>query len=118
MPLPIKTAVHTDGHTVRAVLVTASFQGEDIDNLVGEPVDPVIAITTTPDPYSATFVDVSFYTPRGPVGLARHTAATTVPGYLLWDGQRLSVATARAFAQQYTVIARVTPQPRVSHHHG
>lgn len=118
MPLPIKTAVDPDGRTVRAVLVTASFTSEDIDNLVGQPVDTTVTTTATPDPYAATFTDVSFYAPGPAVGLVQHTAGTTVPGYLIWDGQRMSAATPRQFAQRYTVIARVTPAPRISHHHG
>jgi hypothetical protein len=118
MPLMIKTAVH-DGHTVRAVLVTMSFQSEDIDNLVGEPVGADVTTTTTPPPYSATYTEVSFYMARsGTPGFTRHCAGTTVPGYLIWDGERLCAASPRQFAEHYTVVDRETPAPRISHHHG
>lgn len=118
MPLQIKTAVrNADGATVRAVLVTPSIRAEDIDNLVGSPVNADVRVTETDAPYSVKYADVAF--PYGGLGVpGRHVAGTTVPGYLLWDGAQLRAATPRVFAQEYVVVARHDPEPRVSHHYG
>jgi hypothetical protein len=115
MPLPIKTAVRIGGaHTVRAVLATMSFAADDVSNLVGQDVDPLIRIDTAPsdDAYPAARVVLTFYyvPPAGPP--VQHHVEVGVPGYILWDGHRLDAVTPRAFAQQYEVVSRYTPPPR------
>lgn len=122
MPLPIKTAVDNGDRTrtVCAMLVTMSFASSDVENLVGQPVDPVIQIDHAADPsdYPPARIMLTFYyVPPGrpPV---RHVAQVAVPGYLLWDGDRIEAVTPRVFAQQYTVLSRYTPAPRPSRHFG
>ena len=105
--MPIKTAVQTDGRaTVRAVLATPSFHPEDLDALLGEPVNADVQL-------ASGYLTVSCVHAGHPL-----VAATTVPAYLLWDGTTLRAVTPRVFAQGYTVVAQTEPELPASHYHG